>query len=128
LSTSAPGRDRSETSSGEGSPIERYFIRLPLSRYGLNLADAPLLEQETLFNRPSPALFSVGSRRFSVLRSNPMSETEGLDGLGIWRDLTEVERSEIKSIMRIRRIARGEVLIEQGATSETFFIVNSGIV
>jgi CRP-like cAMP-binding protein len=97
----------------------------PLSRYGLNLADAPLLEQETLFNRPSPALFSVGSRRFSVLRSNPMSETEGLDGLGIWRDLTEVERSEI---MRIRRIARGEVLIEQGATSETFFIVNSGIV
>jgi CRP-like cAMP-binding protein len=59
---------------------------------------------------------------------NPMSETEGLDGLGIWRDLTEVERSEIKSIMRIRRIARGEVLIEQGATSETFFIVNSGIV
>jgi CRP-like cAMP-binding protein len=100
----------------------------PLSRYGLNLADAPLLEQETLFNRPSPALFSVGSRRFSVLRSNPMSETEGLDGLGIWRDLTEVERSEIKSIMRIRRIARGEVLIEQGATSETFFIVNSGIV
>ena len=56
-----------------------------------------------------------------------MSDTEGLDGLSIWRDLNGEERSEIKSVMRVRRIARGETLIKQGATSETLFIVNFGL-
>ena len=56
-----------------------------------------------------------------------MSDTAALDELGIWSDLTEAERSEIKSVMRMRRIARGERLIEQGSTSETLFIVNFGL-
>lgn len=56
-----------------------------------------------------------------------MSDTEGLDGLGVWSELTEGERSEIKNIMRARRIARGEMLIEQGSASETLFIVNFGL-
>src|SRR5208337_2495402 len=56
-----------------------------------------------------------------------MSDTAALDELGIWSDLTEAERLEIKSVMRMRRIARGERLIEQGSTSETLFIVNFGL-
>jgi NTE family protein len=45
----------------------------------------------------------------------------------IWHHLGENERIEIKNAMRVRRVARGQVLIEQDSPSETLYIVNFGL-
>ncbi len=56
-----------------------------------------------------------------------MSGSPSTEDQGIWHDLGETERLEIKRAMRVRKVARGETLIEQGEPSETLFIVSFGL-
>jgi NTE family protein len=56
-----------------------------------------------------------------------MNDSPPVEDQGIWRDLGETERLEIKRAMRVRKVARGETLIEQGEPSETLFIVSFGL-
>ena len=55
-----------------------------------------------------------------------MSEPRAAEDQNLWLDLPEAERDEIRAAMQVRRVSRGEVLIEEGAQSETLFIVNFG--
>jgi len=55
-----------------------------------------------------------------------MAKTLVPEDQSFWQDLDDEDRSKIKACVEIRRIARGEALIEQGAPSETLYIVNFG--
>jgi NTE family protein len=56
-----------------------------------------------------------------------MSSPGPLEDQSVWHDLLENEQFEIRSAMRVRRVARGETLIEQGSPSQTLFIVDFGL-
>lgn len=56
-----------------------------------------------------------------------MSSPGPLEDQGFWYDLREKERLEIRNAMRLRRVARGEMLIAQGSPSHTLFIVDFGL-
>lgn len=56
-----------------------------------------------------------------------MSTPHPFDDQSVWRDLGEKARSEIRNAMRLRRVFRGETLIEQGAPSLTLYIVDFGL-
>jgi NTE family protein len=56
-----------------------------------------------------------------------MADPEQPEDKGLWRELGERERLEVRSAMQPRRVARGEILIEQGASAESLFIVNFGL-
>lgn len=56
-----------------------------------------------------------------------MSHSNLLEREGLWRDLGEWERFELKSAMRPRRIGRGETLIEKGDPADVLFVVNFGL-
>jgi NTE family protein len=47
--------------------------------------------------------------------------------LSFWSDLGPQEQFEIKAAMHIRRVARGECLLEQDSSAETLYIVNFGL-
>jgi NTE family protein len=56
-----------------------------------------------------------------------MSRAERPDEQGFRSDLAPRELSEIRKAMRIRRVARGEVLIEQDSPADTLYVVNFGL-
>lgn len=56
-----------------------------------------------------------------------MSSPSPLEDQSVWHDLLENEQFEIRSAMRVRRVARGETLIEQGSPSRTLFFVDFGL-
>jgi len=46
---------------------------------------------------------------------------------GFWSDLSEKEQHEVKTIMRVRNVQRGELLIEHGAEANALYVVNFGL-
>jgi NTE family protein len=56
-----------------------------------------------------------------------MTNFRSPDTQSIWHDLEESERIEIKNAMRLRKVSRGELLIQEGSPSHTLFIVNVGL-
>ncbi len=44
-----------------------------------------------------------------------------------WSELSEEEQREIKSAMRVRKVLRGERIIEQGAEANALYVVNFGL-
>jgi NTE family protein len=59
--------------------------------------------------------------RFSVSRTAFSEESS------VWSDLGEKDQLEIRSAMRVRRVAGGETLVEQGSQTQRLFIVNFGM-
>ena len=56
-----------------------------------------------------------------------------MSGLAAWEEdsfwsfLGQKERLEIRGVMQVGRVARGETLIEQGSPAQTLFIVEFGL-
>lgn len=45
----------------------------------------------------------------------------------LWSGLSDAERREIKAVMRPRKVARGEMLIEHGSAADALFVVGFGL-
>ena len=45
----------------------------------------------------------------------------------LWSDLSENEQHEIKSAMRVRKVRRGELIVERGAEANALYVVNFGL-
>ena len=56
-----------------------------------------------------------------------MTSSRAYEDDGFWSDLNEKEQHEVKSIMRVRKVQRGELLIEQGAEANALYVVNFGL-
>lgn len=56
-----------------------------------------------------------------------MSTPVPIEDQSIWRDLGDAAKHAIRQAMRLRRVVRGETLIEQGAPSTTLYIVDFGL-
>jgi NTE family protein len=56
-----------------------------------------------------------------------MTPPGSLDEQSFWTDLGPQQQLEITSAMRVRKVARDEVLIEQESPAHTLFIVNFGL-
>jgi CRP-like cAMP-binding protein len=49
------------------------------------------------------------------------------DAYGFWSALDASLREEIRAAMRVRRIPRGETLIERNSPGETLYVVDFGL-
>jgi signal-transduction protein with cAMP-binding, CBS, and nucleotidyltransferase domain len=50
-----------------------------------------------------------------------------VDGSGFWSALDSSQRDEIRAAMRVRRIQRGETLIERNSPAEALYVVDYGL-
>ncbi len=55
-----------------------------------------------------------------------MTSVRPFEDSSFWSDLSFEERRDLTALMRIRRVARDEILVQRGARPETLFIVNFG--
>src|SRR5208282_5611303 len=60
-------------------------------------------------------------------RSRRMKRVSPPEEPSFWSEFGAKEQFEIRNAMRVRRVARGEVLIEQDSPSESLFIVDIGL-
>ena len=59
---------------------------------------------------------------------SPQEISKFLFGIELFNELTDEQRLECASNMKIIEAKKGEILIEQGSDRDTLFIINKGVV
>ncbi len=56
-----------------------------------------------------------------------MTNSAAYEGYGLWSGLGEDEQEDIKRAMRVRKVQRGEVIVEKGADATALYVVSFGL-